>query len=144
MEDETKIIDADLAALGAVHADSENFNVLYRHKRIRRFRIGDFEFKDYQLRINDSTKNDEFVALLGKIPPIDSIDIVIVNEAAAAAAERPAIGAQGIRGAMQASDILTAKDREALAAHNAAKSGPAGNSGAKPGQGLNIAGLLNK
>lgn len=89
----------------AAAAPSE-VNVLFRHKTIRRYRIGRFEFKDNKLRILTQRDLDDFYALMEdpNLPKIEKIDIVRVNEEAQAAAESTII-----RGPMGSADILTQK-----------------------------------
>lgn len=88
---------------------------LFRHKQVRRFCIGEFEFKNFQLRIEDEEKIVLFKSYIEdpRFPQRDRINIVEVNEEAVAAAETP-IGPQGILGTMQSTDILTAKDKARL------------------------------
>lgn len=81
-------------------------NVLFRHKTIRRFRIGRFEFKNNELRLQSQRDLDDFLALIDdpNLPKVETLDIVQVNEEAAAAVESTVI-----RGAMGSKDILTQK-----------------------------------
>lgn len=114
-------MDEQNTALSVEVSAPARINLLFRHKTIRRFKVGKFEFKNNQLRITDPDDAAEFEKILNGLPPIESRDIVIVNEEAAAAAERPATSS-AVRGTMVAGDILTAKDRERLAADQAQKS----------------------
>lgn len=85
----------------------------YRHKTIRRFRVGKFEFKNHKLVIESEEDQKAFEEMIAGLPPIDSQPIVIVNAEAAAAAEKPLVSPV-VRGAMSADDILTAKDKERI------------------------------
>ncbi len=125
-----------------VHAEdafAPEVNVLFRHKEIRRYRVGGFEFKNYELRIRDAAKLAEFRHILEGQPRIETIHIVEINEEAAALAERPAVGSGVVRGSMSSDDILTAKDRERLANLGKTQEGAA----QKPAGG-GFAGFLNK
>ena len=88
----------------------------YKHKSIRRFRVGDFEFNNFELRIPDHETNAKFRAILDELPLRETVDIVLVNEEAAAAAE-----SRIVRGAHDAANILTAKDRQLIAGATGAK-----------------------
>lgn len=102
------------AADGAEKPEAGQQTWLYKHKTIRRWKTGEFEFKDFHLRIDDAEANERFVKTLEALPRIDTSDIVLVNEAAASSTE-----SRVVRGPLQAGDILTAKDKAALAAANA-------------------------
>lgn len=54
----------------------------YRHKRIARYLIGRFEFKDHVLRLKDADEDEEFRDLMSKQPPRESRDIVQIDERA--------------------------------------------------------------
>lgn len=86
---------------------TDTTNVLFRHRTIRRFRIGRFEFKDNYLRIQSQDELEEFYRILEdpKLPRSEVVDIVKVNEEAVAAAESSIV-----RGPMASADILTQKD----------------------------------
>lgn len=104
--------------------------VTYHHKTIRRFAVGRFEFKNFRLVLTSARDVEEFETLLMNIPARDSNGIVRVDEEALADAVRPAVRSTAVRGATEASSILTAKDRQAIA------------SGAQPTQ-TNTSGLLS-
>jgi hypothetical protein len=89
---------------------------LFRHKTIRRFCIEQFEFKNFELRLQSEKERDEFVAMVQDLPNRDAIQIVEVNEAAAAVAETSIAKKDSsvVRGFLNADDILTAKDRQRL------------------------------
>ena len=89
---------------------------VYRHKTIRRFRVENFEFKNHELRITSERDRDRFEDILSKLPISETNDIVEINEAAAAAAERPVGQQRVIRGAGNASDLLTPEDKARIAA----------------------------
>lgn len=102
---------------------------LYRHKTIRRWRSGEFEFKNHELRLTKKEENDRFIELLNDLPQAETIDIVRVNEQAVAASESSVV-----RGAHGADDILTAKDAQRIA--------DATNGGVKPTQATGLSGLI--
>lgn len=107
----------DRGEIPLVSAEYDDTNVLFRHKTIRRYKIGEFEFRNYEMRITDAAKLDRWRKLLAdpNLPRSELIDIFEINEEAAAVVERSVAGdSPVIRGAMQASDILTAKDRQRL------------------------------
>lgn len=97
---------------------------VFRHKAVRHYMIsredytrGYFEFKDFQLELRTQEERDEFVRVMAKQPAREYTQIVEINTAAAAAAERslaPAPNQSVVRGAQSASDILTSKDRERI------------------------------
>lgn len=95
---------------------------LFRHKQIRRYSTAGFEFSDFMLRIEGEAKRQEFLDAVSTLPDREKIQIVEVNERAAAAAETPIapVGSTAVHGAMTAADILTAKDKERLAQQNGA------------------------
>lgn len=116
----------------SAEADKDT-SVLYRHKTIRRYRIGEWEFENNHLRIRDAAENERFLELLRKMPRSETLDIVVVDEVANSIAERPVI--RGV--ADSTSATLTANDRkrfeEELAKKNASAAGAA--AGAKPAVG---------
>jgi len=97
---------------------------VFFHKKYRRYRIGRFEFKKNYLRLTTNADREEFLKLVNdpKFPKREAIQIVEVNEEARAQSERSVLESQTpspsvdgsdtsvVRGAMNASDILTAKD----------------------------------
>lgn len=85
---------------------------VYRHKTIRTYGIGKFRFKNFKMTLSDA-EGEEFEALVQALPAMKRNHIVVVNEEAAAAAERP-LGPSTIRGADNVDNMLTAKDRERL------------------------------
>jgi hypothetical protein len=101
----------------------------YKHKTIRRFRVGKFEFKNHKLTIESEEDQALFEKMVSDLPVRDSREIVIVNQEAIAASETK-IGDTVVRGPMSADDILTAKDRERI------------NAGS--GMAASMAALLNK
>lgn len=121
---------------------------VFRHKAVRHYMIsredytqGYFEFKDFQLELRTQEERDEFIRVMSKQPAREYTQIVEINTAAAAAAERslaPKPNPSVVRGAQSASDILTSKDRERIQqarlaqAAAAAKAGNPLAGGAKP------------
>jgi hypothetical protein len=101
-------------------AESGKKSYLFFHKRIRRFRVGKFEFKKNYLRIDNDEDRDAFLAILNdpKFPKRDALQIVEINEEARAATETSVIQkpttSPVVRGPMNAADILTAKDQQRL------------------------------
>jgi len=71
----------------------------FKHKTIRRFRVGEFEFKNYILAIpeNQPEKIEQFKKLFRGMPPRDRNGIVEINEEALAALERP-VGQRVVKG----------------------------------------------
>ena len=61
----------------------------YRHKTIRRFRVGEFEFKNGLLVIKDEKKNESFRRLWTDMPRRDQLGIVEIDEEALARLEKP-------------------------------------------------------
>lgn len=91
------------------------------NKKYRRFRVGRFEFRRNYLDLTPK-EAEEFLAIVTApdFPYEEAVQIVEVNRAAAAAAETSILdkvpAGQGVvRGAMSASDILTAKDKQRYA-----------------------------
>jgi hypothetical protein len=87
---------------------------LFRHKTVRRFSVAGFEFKDHKMRL-DEEKAKKFRELVATLPAREQVQIVEVNEEAAAASEKPVAGPTVVRGPAQAKDILTDADRKRLA-----------------------------
>ena len=78
-EDEKEIeIDENLEPIAA-----------YKHRRIKRFTVGKFEFFDHVLRVFNEEDNDEFLRLHRGLVPQDRANIVILNLAALQAVETP-------------------------------------------------------
>lgn len=98
-------------------SDEKTFN--YKHKKIRRFSSGGFEFENFEIAITGEEENERFLKMVNELPPRDGLQIVQINKAAAAASETSVVGTLGLRGAMTADDILTGKDRAAIAAAQA-------------------------
>lgn len=104
---------------------------VFRHRTIRRWKIDKFEFIKGELRIVGEDDRSTFLQLLEQLPTHETVDIIEVDEEAQAKAERPALGQKTIRGTANAEDLLTAEDRQRLAATKSAEadsntqSGPA-------------------
>lgn len=96
---------------------------LFRHKAVRRYQIVDsdnpgrpFDFRDFEMRIEGPDADERrarFYEIVRQLPRQEAIHIVEVNELAAAAAEK-SMDNGVIRGAMEAKDILTAKDHQRI------------------------------
>jgi hypothetical protein len=105
---------------GTVDRRDDGRTFLFLHKSIRRFRVGKFEFKKNQLRLN-AEEREEFLRILNEpgFPKAEAMQIVEVNEEAKAASERSVLtnpqGSTVVRGAQNASEILTAKDHQRIA-----------------------------
>jgi hypothetical protein len=97
--------------------DVKTFN--YKHKTIRRFSSAGFEFNNFEIAITGEEENERFLQMVSELPARDGLQIVQVNKAAAAASETSVVSSLGLRGAMTADDILTGKDRAAIAAAQA-------------------------
>lgn len=71
----------------------------YKHKTIRRFRVGEFEFKNHILNIPEDKpeKIAKFEELFQKLPARDKNGITQIDEAALAALERP-VGQRVVKG----------------------------------------------
>lgn len=69
----------------------------YKHKAIRHYTVGRFEFKNFICRVEDSDVA-EFEALVQRLPPMRARQIVIFDEDAAARVEQH-IGSSVVRGA---------------------------------------------
>lgn len=115
---------------------------LFRHKQVRRFKVGKFEFNNFTLRLGTEKDREEFLEIVQSLPARDSNQIVEVNEAAAAAAETSVVQAQRVvHGAMGSEHILTEKDKARLQeAQNAQHKGE-GVNGPQTGQPVGVAGL---
>lgn len=118
----------------------------YRHKGISRFHCGDngkFKFINFEFTPKSAAENEEFLREAALLEPMDRNAIVIINKAALAASETRLQDRrltaeeqrdQFVRGALPASAILTAKDRQAIADAN--RTAPIGAGGMKiPPQG---------
>lgn len=81
----------------------------FRHKTIRRFKVGKFEFKNNLLSIPDDNESDIelFHKFVSELPRREQVNIVEVNEAALKALEKPMT--LGVRGAASTSDITAPK-----------------------------------
>lgn len=125
--------------------DAPEINRLFKHKTIRRFRFGDFEFKNYHIRFTKQAEVDRFLKELATLPRIETVDIVEINEEAASMAERQVIGGPtAIRGAMSSEDILTVADKERLAKQQAAPTPTDESKPATTQTGMGISGFLKK
>ncbi len=112
---------------------------LFRHKQVRRFKVGKFEFNNFTLRLDSEKEREEFLEIVQTLPARDSNQIVEVNEAAAAAAETSVLQASRvIHGAMGSEHILTEKDKARL--QEAQHKGD-GQNGPQTGQPVGVAGL---
>lgn len=96
---------------------------LFRHKAVRRYQIADapnppFDFIDFEMRLegpNAEARKNRFLEICQDLPRQEAIHIVQVNEIAAASTEK-IVSNTVVRGAMQATDILTGKDIQRLQA----------------------------
>ncbi len=97
--------------------DDDITGIVIRHKTTNRYKLGRFEFKKFTMRLTSERDFEEFVAMVKQLPPIERNQFDILNERAIASASRPLISEEStvVRGAMTADQILTAKDREAIA-----------------------------
>lgn len=106
-------------------SDEKTFN--YKHKTIRRFASAGFEFNNFEIAIVGEEENARFLKMVNDLPSRDGLQIVQINKEAAAASETSVVASLGLRGAMTADDILTGKDRAAIAAaQSAEKTAPTG------------------
>lgn len=124
------------------HSNESEPTVLFRHKTIMTFCVGDFQFRNFQMRLPESRK-DEFIELLRTLPQRDSANIVIINEAALAAVEQSLGSANQsvVRGMFGADDIKTAKDADVSGA-GAGGTPPAGTlPSSTPGQAGGVSGM---
>lgn len=80
----------------------------FRHKTIRRFRIGGFEFKNFLLVIKDEKEADKFRKLMQDAPRRDSNSIVELDEQALANLERPVGGPRVLRGSSDTGKVKQA------------------------------------
>ena len=116
-----------------VSEESEKFYT-FRHKTYRRFRVGRFEFKDHILKVNAADR-EEFLESVQdpKFPKREAINIVEVNEEASRNAElsvlydNQKLPSGVVRGAMNAEDILTEKDKQRLAENTESAPAQSGN-----------------
>lgn len=71
----------------------------FRHKTIRNYAVGKHEFKNHLYSPQTAEDEAEFRDLIPKLPEIETVNIVELNEEAIAAAEKPisrvVVGAQG-------------------------------------------------
>lgn len=100
----------------------------FKHKTIRRFRVGEFEFEDFILNVESDEKAEEFIKIVKTLPRRDALQIVEVNESAAADAEKSVVDSQDtiVRGAQTAADILTEDDKKRLQQQQGSGSAAAG------------------
>jgi hypothetical protein len=96
----------------------------FRHKTIRRFKVSEFEFDNFELILQDEDEAEKFRDLVKQLPKRDSMHIVEINDAAAAAAEKSVVGESStvVRGAQSAESLLTEEDRKRLALQQGAGS----------------------
>lgn len=76
----------------------------FQHKTIRRFRIANFEFKNFLLVIKDEDEANRFRDLVSTLPRRDAIGIVELDEAALAALEKP-VGPRVVKGAQNTGNV---------------------------------------
>ena len=89
----------------------------YRHRTIRRYNYVGFQFEDFELTIsgpNAIADNERFIAAINDpgFPEIERSQIVVVDKAAQAAAERPL--SPVVRGPSESKDILTSLDKQRI------------------------------
>lgn len=85
----------------------------YRHKEIKRYRLGDFQFENHELEIDDEDKHAEFLELLARQPVMESMGIFEVDKVAEAKssvsmAERLKQRGRVIKGIAQGSNEIPA------------------------------------
>ncbi len=81
--------------------------MLLRHRRIRNFKIGKFQFKNHLLKIRSEEEEKEFSELIAKAPRLTQNSIVEINEEAMSSLEKPFQPA--VRGAQPTSEITAGK-----------------------------------
>lgn len=82
----------------------------YRHKSIKRFRVGRFEFKNAFLVTLGEEDDEEFKSLVEKLPARDQNQIVQVNEESLRNSETPMT--RVIKGMAQTSGTVPATSKE--------------------------------
>lgn len=125
---------------------------LYKHTRIRRYRIGRFEFNNHLLSVKPED-NQDFIRLIKQLPAVKSNQIVEVNEEAYRNLEKPALGRDTlvVRGGARADTDPRVMEERARAAALAQSekdaekpAEPQSASDAKPVASEGFAGLMQK
>lgn len=99
---------------------------LYRHNRIRRFRIGQFQFDNHMLKV-DPSDHEAFIKLFAQMSPRKQKEITEINEAAYQNLERPVDTTKVFRGGATA-----AANPRVLAERANADARPAGEAKSAP------------
>jgi hypothetical protein len=106
--------------------EEEDLGFLFHHNAIQHYVIsredpqnGFFEFKNFEMRLPTQELRDEFIRVMSTQPAREYGPIIEINEQLARQSNRP-IGPKPnpsvVRGAMEAKDILTEKDRARIQA----------------------------
>jgi len=90
--------------------NKENEMPLYRNLTMRRFRIGPFEFSNHLAHVSEED-NAMFLQLVAQLPNRVLVNIVEVNEEAAAKLTRPVQITRGASGADGLQETSEARDR---------------------------------
>ena len=80
----------------------------YKHKAVRHFKVGPFEFQNHILYLTSEDAHEEFLDAWGGLQPRDQNEIVQYDWEAAARVEQP-VNRSAARGSMSTRDIKDAK-----------------------------------
>lgn len=97
--------------------EAEAKSYKFRHKTIRRFSVAGFEFENFHLIVVGDEERQRFLDIAKTLPKREALQIVEVNDTAAAAAEVSVVAESDggvVRGAATAAELMTAADRERL------------------------------
>lgn len=117
---ETQLVDAIVSGTDGASAldgpfpsdsDAEDRDYTYRHRTIRNWSIGDFEFNNHILVCHGADERDRFVALLARAPEVDRNQIVEWNPEVLKDLEKPVdyTRSSTIRGAQSTGSITDPK-----------------------------------
>lgn len=77
---------------------------VFKHLRIRNFKVGEFEFKNFHLSIDDEEAAEEFRVLVQKLPMSQKVNLVEIPQNAATPSAVKPIGSRVVRNSTGTSD----------------------------------------